>query len=1400
MTTCVDAVALARDAFLRNKKRAEDLAVTHKITKEGEVLADTIANMDEALSKLNEKDFTNLDKFDRQSLVTDMTSALLRAELTDSFEGAIAYNANSKTPRQRLFLRSAEFTKDDEGNDVLKVVVSRKDHNDYWEYYFRPNFNTSKGSKTRGTSLFIPEFARTHALLDNVVRQAHRTLTETEAAIKQKEFVKQLKDMLLNDSSILGSSDASEGFDYSKASKLKNYTHGHPQDMKNLLLDLHAFGEKHISKEQLNEYLGLLKQMHPHFFRSMNVYINENAEHTHGWVDLEKSHILLNKSSKLYMDMSNEEVYMHELVHTMTSWALQQEGFDASKLRNRLNYLRKVAFNKIPRSAFIAAHPNLTRQEAIKRYNYIFKEKDSNDEFIAFALTNPVFGKLLAEIPVREKVEGGLFATIKNFFADLMNAVMGNYTFKNREGNLKNEIHVLAFKLAEINHKADEEVKKGNIFSMIRDMIDSFEGSFEEFASGLTSHLDTDGKIDVPENPTPLQEAAVVGKVLYKSLYNKNARRMLGKFLTLWHITPDSSIREAMRNFVPDIEKYIEPELLNAKTNTIDSMRNTVVSLGATSITKNFSRNLTKEEEVALTLVLLDSNATTLFDNGKNQGKGYSDAQIAKLIADTSVRKKQAKRVEAWIKKNSKDRANWIIGQANGLGRLMATGKGHEAQMSNSLSIALGHGSDSRHKLDKKLLAMIEELAALRALDYQSKEDTTLVADLISSENKGTRNIVNLYESFKEDSRKALFDGDPSHMLEGYSKELFDDTIELRYEPLAEQGKLKDLGYTLVSEIPPSSLGGEPLGIYVSDMYGQPERLRGAVGLGNPHSRGLSLKDIRFKQFNDNKKSAYLFFEADKAAADRKAREINQRLAAGESFDSIEDGNVPIIDATGRTVDYRNMMGKRAKAKYLNQDLTITNVLSKTLGSVTDKVARNEQNQLVLEQLKVYAEKVYDDPNKDNLVETTLISETSEDPEIRKLFFMLPKSYQDYANSRKDKSIPVPSILMQQYFGYQHYQLTKLPGFDKLPNVIKHVLNMIEKVWLDLVKIAKGNILLKMPIILVGNVVSNVIYAWNTGMPLGEIVGAYRDSINEVRAFMKTHKDLEAAKIELSGLTKDYATNKFTTSEAVAYKEKVKHLKDKITMLTSEMEKSEVKELFDVGMYQAVIEDVNMYKLGDSNKISDGMDKLLKKTPTIVRTPLQILYLSKETAWYKANQEVLQLSDLVARDVMNRKQKWIEKEQANGNKPLPLAYRKLVGRMSERDKTRALKGEEREQFFRIAERSRHINLLHSFVNYTLPNGKGEEYLNRIGVLMFTKYFKRIQHVIADASLRHPIRSTITLAATAFLLDVDKIQDQALIVKAVDDNDFGLFGILPVYNPVDTLMRVVNPPLISLVTD
>jgi hypothetical protein len=179
------------------------------------------------------------------------------------------------------------------------------------------------------------------------------------------------------------------------------------------------------------------------------------------------------------------------------------------------------------------------------------------------------------------------------------------------------------------------------------------------------------------------------------------------------------------------------------------------------------------------------------------------------------------------------------------------------------------------------------------------------------------------------------------------------------------------------------------------------------------------------------------------------------------------------------------------------------------------------------------------------------------------------------------------------------------------------------------------------------------------------------------------------------------------------------------------------------------------------------------------------------------------MSDLVARDVENRKFKKTQELQATGKKPLPRWYIKHLETSKDdmavtvrvkykaEDRNRAMSGEERKYFRELAAKYRHNYILNAFVYYNKPSGAMEEYLNQMGFIMFTKYAKRIQRVIANTATEYPIRSLMTVMVDGFLIDVDTIQGQSLFTRS-------WYNMTPQW-PWERVLDVFTPPIVQAST-
>jgi hypothetical protein len=278
---------------------------------------------------------------------------------------------------------------------------------------------------------------------------------------------------------------------------------------------------------------------------------------------------------------------------------------------------------------------------------------------------------------------------------------------------------------------------------------------------------------------------------------------------------------------------------------------------------------------------------------------------------------------------------------------------------------------------------------------------------------------------------------------------------------------------------------------------------------------------------------------------------------------------------------------------------------------------------------------------------------------------------------------------------------------------------------------------------MVGNIISNAMYAVMTGTSVKDIAAMYLTSTRNVRAYLSKHREL--VRLQLAKETGN----------------KQKLDIGKIPMLERELKNNPIHELYELGVYQAIVEDVSSQELTSTNKLKQLYKDKTEKVPQLIKDGMNWLYLTEETQYYKVMTEVLQMSDLVARDIENRKLKLVQEKQSQGKMKLPRWFlEKHPGQ-----ETRVLKGKQLEEFNEISKEMRLDTVLNAFINYNKPSGSIEEYMNKVGLLMFTKYAKRIQRRIALTGTKYPLKSLMVLLGQSFILDVETIQDQSVFTRS-----------------------------------
>ena len=394
------------------------------------------------------------------------------------------------------------------------------------------------------------------------------------------------------------------------------------------------------------------------------------------------------------------------------------------------------------------------------------------------------------------------------------------------------------------------------------------------------------------------------------------------------------------------------------------------------------------------------------------------------------------------------------------------------------------------------------------------------------------------------------------------------------------------------------------------------------------------------------------------------------------------------------------------------------------------------------------------------------ISKDSPKAEIRELWKILPSAVKYAIEQRIEQGKPQLAVrrdLLFPYFGFRDPTIANAWGVQSIDSkMIKHFLRLTEKMWQGLVRIAKVDIIIKTPMVLLGNIMSNLVAPVQFGMSPWESMKMQYKGVVELTAFRDNYKELELLK----------------SAKATGNIKKLDI--SRIGMLESWLENSSAKKLMDAGMLQSIIEDANIEDMKTSSKLTKKVDKLLVNAPQFVRTGANWLYLTERTGFFKAMNKATQYSDFVARYALFngyvKKFTRIREEINNGKKEEGI----YNGLEIKKDTTQA----EMEKF--IMQRVTDV-----FINYSIPSSKFVEYANKMGFVMFSKYFQRIQRVLRDSAVDHPINLLMAFAAQEMIMDVADISDQSVFTKDLS---------YMFHNPMEHIATVLTPPAGALFSD
>ena len=1072
---------------------------------------------------------------------------------------------------------------------------------------------------------------------------------------------------------------------------------------------------------------------------TMNVHINNNSNRNYGEIKVKTGDIFIEKG--IGGSKSLLEIYVHELYHAITHAALTSKSTEVRKVTSRMEKVRDNFLENTTEADLVKMSGNiLTEEQAGDVLDHLTNPEVGLHEFVALAMSNKAVMNQLSTLSMSNKEvkeDRTPLQVVIDMVSELFRALVRSIT-KEPDGDDLSRMIFFVNKL----HTAHKKPLRAKKLLAIRNLISIFDPVDRKLNEYTSKKIDKKlSKLDrnlAKDNEGDLKYHA---KLAAKSFYDDQAKDLLGVSASLAAhsggllsvLAPEGTIRTILRDASQSDITQDQAEELGLLSGHIDQRREFINVQNSKVVLDYFSKRPTLEQEEMLTSMVLDLDLSTI----------YATSNMTKLLSSDLEVLAEVKRKEAELAAlvGNSNVSNFYNAQTALLANYMVTGKDNIALLMNAENIAKMVGTlEEKAEASKEVVELIDETATLKALRLSSKKDKLNFKALIEEEPNGVEKLVAFQYGQKE---KALVDvfptaSDKFKIIKGYSSQITDPDVSIVAAPMSKLHEMKKQGYKLEVELDKHEADNNttPMGLFKNNRFMETSFHRVGMRLTDKARRGVTVTES-FMYGMDT-------FKPQKAAIavmklkNRRSEVIESMFEGTYDAATVADDSLlsPTLNNLGQVVDFRYSMDKETKVKYLDMERKVSVVMGRTAASTYDKKATDSFNQQMMDLILADAEK--NKTNKSivgkNLKTYIKIEEHSDNKDISALWRVLPKSIK----SEHKEGFFVRRDLMYTYLGYREMGVENLFGFgimnknnDFMKN-FKHVLKFAEKLWQEIVKISKIDIIIRTPGVFIGNVVSNFMLMYVSGYSMKEIIELKYQGVKELREYIKGLK-------ESIQLTAKQEAGVISPSEA-----------RRLNVIDNNLLNSPVKDLVDAGFYTTIVEEVEHG--GDTGSYFNRLaKKKLKGMPKIFRQGLDILYITENTEVFKAAEKGIQASDFAARYAQ---------------------YHLMIEKGA--DKADAIK-----------------TVRDNFIDYNKPNSRFVEMANKNGFMMFTKYFTRIQRVIRNYGVSHPARLALAIAGQEYLLgDIDDITDQSILTKDMGNLFYNPFDhLMRVLTP--SLVEAVN---------
>ena len=1178
--------------------------------------------------------------------------------------------------------------------------------------------------------------------------------------------------------------DAKIGEKVLDKSKINNMKH--ILDLANALDEMDNIGTTDSHKRHLKKLLIHLTRGLKEPIEKVNVYLNAEAARNDGFIEFkDKPGLYLTRGSEFRTygtDQSLIEIFAHELVHGTSHYGLTKNAIALSRQRRLLAKLRSKALEVLTPEDFMSdvnVNDEVSRELAEARLNALVKGEKGLEEFLAVGLTNEKVFKKLHKITLREKKKNVTAANIlENIFFEIVDGIMkmlgkGEATMRGDTLLMKlvsdiGRLNKEAKYIRDNSIKANVDRAINNIESRWKDWVDSLEKKNQDLILKKLSTLD--GK-----------KLSLIDKLraMHMIVASEKGTPILQGILGLFGINEEGFFQTIIKH-VKHADAYGNRiQELTLAAQQIDLQREATAANIAAVINKGFKKKLSSKEKTALYTTGILGDIGPLITT-------MTPEKLRSVYRDSKALDETIKEAEETLEDMlSEGDYRLAINQAKGLAKLMITGESSIIQHKNAEAIALYISGNA--KTDKDVVKQIDVLTSLYAIEEASISAKQATAHLLKREYDGILAMAKARETFRETKLEV----DPSlkfDLIKNYHKETFDNQVSTKVAPINARTKreMAGEGYELKEKLPPLGLGYDnkvQLGLYVGNTLLQRPINSASLRYVGDREPGYSLwQDAMHKKMDT---VAFEIARDERKKGLELAKQYEKDVREGKE-PKIKTNVVPIVDSANNIIDFRTIEPIKHKLKYkglvadaamaigrtqaheidieeskrlnavvwdelmedmvknvrgigdtgrngyryidiskmsnVNEVKDAISILPENIKQMMHKIRRANITVKTLNSLYKKGESVLEAPVKagltdhsefqfnekldkfelsDEILEEVLGTDRFEEMsdnrkrQIRKVF-------------SKDK-FKVRRDMLLDIFGVRDASVANLVPNHKYTKDLKKAIKMLETAWKEIVKLFKINVIVRTLPVLLGNIESNFMYSMQYGLWPTDVAKRQIEGLQLLKTYLNEQDELHQLEAKMAISPND------------------KKLVRRAEELKANLNSSPIKPLIDAGLYQHIVEEVNIEDLQSNSRIVRFIDEKTEGFPQLIKDAGNWVFLSEKTSPFQFIAKMTAYSDFVARYAqytlsMEKEQKIFREKHG---RPMTLNERKLL---------------EQNTMRRVRD---------AYINYAKPDSKVMQYLNDMGFVAFSKYMVRVQLAIQDLIKFKPLRFLLAIIGQEF---------------------------------------------------